>query len=125
MSFTSHLFALAAGVAGVTLYQRARQSGALSTGGGSVRSGSGMTRGMSSAGGSDGNDAGRGTMNSSLEGADSPNTGERIGTQGIGQGPLSSDSPDGLRSSDNLFGSDSQSGSQARTPGMADLTRGA
>lgn len=124
MSFTSHLIALAAGVAGVTLYQRARESGAMSMGnGGGASAGSGMSSGMSGAsGGSD--PAGSNMMSGSLEGADSPNTGERISTQGVGQGPLSSDAPDGL-SADNLFGSDSQTGSQARTPGMADLTRGA
>ncbi len=113
MSFTSHLFAIAAGVAAVTLYHRARESGALSLG---LSDGNGATAG---------NDLTGGMMKDSLEGADSMNAGERIGAQGVGQGPLSSDSPEHLRSSDSMFASSSQTGSQARAPGLADLTRGA
>ena len=124
MSFTSHLIAIAAGVAGVTLYQRARESGALSMDS-SNRSGTSDRSGMSGGMGTSAANDGSGGMTNGSLGADSPNAGERISTQGIGQGPLSSDAPEGLRSSDNLFGSDSQTGSQARTPGMADLTRGA
>jgi len=115
MSFTSHLLAIAAGVAGVTLYQRARQSGGLSVS-------DGMSGGNNSS--TDHGFAGA-TRSGSLDDTDSPNAGERISARGVGRGPLSSDSPEGLRSSYNLFGSDSQSGSQARTPGMPDLTRGA
>ena len=44
MSMTSHLLAIAAGVAGVTLYQRARQSGALSGGTGAGSSVGGSNR---------------------------------------------------------------------------------
>lgn len=117
MSMTSHLLAIAAGVAGVTLYQRARESGMLS-GNGSMN-GRRLSDGDPSSSGMSGMSDGTG------DGSDSPNTAERMSAQGLGQGPVSDSAPEGLRSSENLFGSNSSNGSQASTPGIPDLARGA
>jgi hypothetical protein len=120
MSMISHLMALAAGVAGVTLYQRARQSGALAGGTGNETDGH---LGRLASGGTDRVSAGM--SGSAGNGNDSPNAAERMSAQGLGQGPMSDDGPEGQRSSENLFGSNSSSGSQAGTPGIPDMARGA